>query len=400
MSYVHCCAQRSEMNSGSMRIVKLYSILIFFAMIQFQPVIAEEKSNNEANPKIQAMLNNTFFFELRLINCSEDIGNIINNGVRVRLKGIPHLRLVTPEETMIALGSEEKPVCYDKECAMRIGKIFHKKKVKVDRGIIGSIQRHILTKKEQLASEGEKKYIYELKPYDQYTIKIEVIDLKDSSVIVSLQEKAKKNEVNSKLDELMLKLKEYFKPIMPPKPKKLTPLLGISGSCMVPFSSFRNLINVAGGVNLTVGLKNLFIPNFAGSLNGTYYFVSQKKGSIKEFQVGNISLQLGYSFSLPMKFNITPFLGAGCQIYYIKDNDFAGKILGRENKSRYIDPMATVRCEISYPVYKNLFLTVTPAYTIFFERGTYGNYMNFDLGMIYKFEMPDKTEKQETNGEP
>lgn len=369
-------------------------------MIQFQPVIAEEKSNNETSAKIQAMLNNTLFFDLRLINCPEDIGNIMNNGIRVRLKSIPHLRLVTPEETMIALGSEEKPVCYDRECAVRIGKIFQRKKVKMDRAIIGSIERHVLTKKEQLASEGEKKYIYELKPYDQYTIKIDVIDIKDSSSIVSLQEKAKKNEINTKLDVLMLRLREYFKPIMPPKPKKLTPWLGKSGSCMVPLGSYRNLINVSGGVNLSVGLRNLFIPNFVGSLNGTYYFTSQKKGSIEEFQVGNISVHLGYSFSLPMKFNITPVLGAGCQIYNIKDNDSAGKILGRKNESRYIDPLVTVRCEISYPVYRNLFITVTPAYTIFFERGTYGNYMNFDLGMIYEFDIPDKTEKQATNGEP
>jgi hypothetical protein len=368
-------------------------------MIQFQPVIAEEKSNNETSTKIQAMLNNTLFFDLRLINCPEDIGNVINNGVRVRLKSIPHLRLVTPEEIIIALGLEEKPVCYDKECALRIGKIFHRKKVKLDRAIIGSIERHVLTKKEQLASEGEKKYIYELKPYDQYTIKIDVIDVDDGSIIISLKEKAKKNEINAKLDALMLKLKDYFKPIIPPKPKKLTPWLGLSGSCMVPFGSYKNLINLAGGVNLSVGLKNLFIPNFVGSMNGTYYFASQKKGSIKEFQVGTILVHLGYSFSLPMKFNITPLLGAGCQIYNIKDYDFAGKILGQKNKSRYIDPLVTVRCEISYPVYRNLFLTVAPAYTIFFERGTYGNYMNFDLGMIYEFDIPDKTEKA-ANGEP
>ncbi len=376
-----------------MRIVKLYSLLIFSAMIQFQPVIAEEKLHNETSAKIQAMLNNTLFFDLRLINCPEDIGNVINNSIRARLKSIPHLRLVIPEETMIALGSEEKPVCNDKECVVRIGKIFHRKKVKLDRAIIGSIERQVLTKKEQLASEGEKKYIYELKPYDQYTIKIDVINVKDGSIIVSLKEKAKKNEINTKLDALMLKLREYFKPILPPKPKKLTPWLGFSGSCMVPLGTYRNMINVAGGVNLSVGLKNLFIPNFVGSLNGTYYFASQKKGNIKEFQVGTISLHLGYSFSLPMKFNITPFLGAGCQIYNIKDNDFAGKILGQMNKSRYIDPLVSVRCEISYPVYRNLFITVTPAYTIFFERGTYGNYMNFDLGMIYEFDLPDKNRK-------
>jgi hypothetical protein len=324
----------------------------------------------------------TAFFDLKLIKCPKDTGNIINDGMRDRLERIPYLHLVSDEEIK-GTGIEDSHDCHEKECAVKFSKMLDCKKV-----IIGVITKEIHAKREQMGKEGEFKYIYEVKPYDLFIITIEVIDISNGMIAVSLEEKAKKNEINARLDAMAATLSDYFKPIPPPEPPKLTPWISLSPSCIVPHGRFRTLIGAAGGIRLDAGLKHIGVPNTYLMVSGGYYFVSQKKGSIKNYQSGQLSVMGGYSFSLPKGFSITPVIGLGCQFHFIKDFQYTlPYIVGHTIRTAYYDPLITIRCEGAYNVYKDLYVTLTPGYSIFFEKGLTGNYVNIDIGVKYEFDI-------------
>src|SRR4030042_930147 len=59
-----------------------------------QPVYSQQFINKN-EPET---LNRTVFFDLKLNNCPEDVGAAINADIRRRLKSIPNLQLVSPDE--------------------------------------------------------------------------------------------------------------------------------------------------------------------------------------------------------------------------------------------------------------------------------------------------------------
>jgi len=326
----------------------------------------------------------TAFFNLKLKNCDPETGTMINDGIRKQLQDIKYLNLVSPDEMSRVLDKKDIAVCSDKDCAIKLGR-----KLKAQRAIVGSITKEIRATKEEMGKEGEYKYIYEVKTHEMYVIRIELIDVPEKGMLAQLSEKSKKNEIHKSIDSLMVKIQGYFKPVKPKAPPKLTPWLSLSGSCMVPFGTFRNIIDAGGGVTLDIGLKHFFVPNTYCKVTGSYYFISHNMGSIKQFRSAQVSFMGGYSFPLPKGFSITPSIGAGCHIHYIRDYEVADKILGHRIQRTYIDPLIAMKCEGSYEVYKGLHLILTPGYTMFFENNTMGSYMNIDLGMKYEFEIPD-----------
>lgn len=340
---------------------------------------ANQKSLSKSEDKT---LVQTLILDLKRVNCSDDITSMVNDGIRARLKRIPHCYPV-PDDEIKSKGIEGLSTCHDRECAVKYAKQLDCKKA-----IIGSLIRVTKSKKEQLGEEGEFKYIYEVKPYDEFVIKIDLIDINSGSVEVDFREKAKKNEINAKLDLLPAKFGRYFEPLLPPVPPHLTPWIGVSPSCIIPLSKFSRIIGVAGGVTLDVGLKHIVIPNIYAKISGSYYFLAKKKKSVRSYQSGQLSVLGGYSFPLPKGFSITPMIGVGYQFHVIKDFQYTiPYLLGRTIRTNYYDFLITIRCEGAYSVYKDLYVTLTPGYTIFFEKGQTGHYINIDAGVKYEFDI-------------
>jgi hypothetical protein len=291
------------------------------------------ENKNSTAPAENKMPVRTLFLDLKRVNCPDTISSMVYEGIQARLKRIPYCYIIQNDE-INSRGIKDISNCQDRECAVK-----HAKQLDCKKAIIGSITRVTRSMREQLGDEGEYKYIYEVKPYDVFIIKIDLIDVPKGSIDVEFREKAKKNEINAKLDPLPSKLSGYFEPIPPPEPPRLTPWIGVSPSCVIPHGRFLKIIGVAGGVTLDIGLKHLAVPNIYAKISGSYYFISQKKNNIQSYQSGQVSILWGYSFPLPMGFFITPMLGAGCQFHSISDLKYTLPfLLGRAIQTKYYDP--------------------------------------------------------------
>lgn len=330
----------------------------------------------------------TVFFNLKLINCDQETGALINDGIRKELHGIRYLNLISLDEMTRSLDQKDIAACSDKNCTIKLAK-----KLKAKRVIIGSVTKEIRATKEEMGKEGEFKYIYEVKKQEFYVIRIELIDVPEKETLSHFEEKSIKTNIRKSIDSIIQKMQSFYKPPAPKAPPKLTPWLSLSGSCMAPFGSFSKITDAAGGITLDFGLKHMGVPNTYCKISGSYYFLSHKMGNVTEFQSGQVSAMGGYSFPLPMGFSITPSIGAGCQIHYIKDYDKADKLLGRPVKNTYIDPLVVIKLEGAYEIYKGLNVILTPGYTLFFEKGQLGQYMNIDLGMKYEIEIPQRNDE-------
>jgi hypothetical protein len=249
-----------------------------------------------------------------------------------------------------------------------------------------------------MGEEGSYKYLYEVKPYDLFILKMELIDVNKNTVIEHCEEKAKKEELGAKIDRMISRLSEYFKPIGPPKPPALTPWIGVSPSCIIPFGTFGRIIDAAGGVTLDIGLRHLGAPNVNTKISGGYYFLSKNNGVVQSYQSGQLSILAGYSFALPLGFSIMPMLGIGCQFHVVKDFKYTlPYIFGHTVRTAYYDPLVTIRCEGAYNLYKDLYVTLTPGYTILFENSETGHYINIDIGVKYEFEIPHQSRDPSVN---
>ncbi len=326
----------------------------------------------------------TVFFDLQLKNCDTEMGTLINNTIRKQLTGIQNLNLISIDEMNTVYDSKKDGICSDKKCAKRYGR-----KLDAQMAIIGKITKDIRANKEQMGKEGELQYLYEVKKYDFYTIKIDLIDILNDEQSSAFIAGAKKNEVHRAIDEIITKINEKYRHLKAKGPPKLTPWISVSASCIVPHGRFSQIIKAAEGITLDIGLKNFLAANTYCKLSGSYYFSSQQVSCIKQFNSAQVSFMGGYSFSLPAGFSITPSIGAGCHIHYLRDYEQLNKILGQRIKRTYIDPLVTIKCEGAYEFYKGLHLILTPGYTIFFEGNRMGNYVNIDLGMKYEIEIPD-----------
>lgn len=335
----------------------------------------------------------TVFFDLQLKNCDTEMGVLINTTIRKQLEGIQNLKLISHDEINKVYDPKKDGACSDKKCAIKYGR-----KLNASMAIIGLITKDIRAIKEQMSKEGELQYLYEMKKHEFYTIKVDLIDVlydeQSSRLIVG----AKKNEVRRAIDDLITKINEKYKHLKAKGPPKLTPWISLSASCIIPHGRFGKIIKAAEGISLDVGLKNFFAANTYCKISGSYYFISQPMDGVKKFTSAQVSFMGGYSFPL-QKFHITPSIGAGCHIHYLRDYELLNKILGRRNKRTYIDPLVTVKCEGAYEVYRGLHLILTPGYTIFFEGNRMGSYVNIDLGMKYEFEIPDKKNNLEGQGD-
>jgi hypothetical protein len=362
-----------------------------FPLRPFPVLAAGDGAGVPANPKTAATsvdktLVHTLFIELTRVNCPDTIGSTINNGIRDRLKRVPHCYLV-PDDEIRTKGLADISDCHEKKCAVKFAKQLDCKKA-----LIGSITRVTRSKREQMGDEGEFKYLYEVKPYDVFIIKLDLIDASENSITASFTERAKKNEVNAKLDSLAARLKGYFAPIPPPEPPRLTPWIGVSLSCLIPNGRFAKIIGAAGGITIDAGLKHIALPNIYAKISGSYYFASKKKESVRSYQSGQLSVLGGYSFPLPKGFSITPMAGAGCQFHTIRDYKYTlPYLLGRPVRTDYYDPLIAIRCEGAYAVYRGLQVTITPGYTVFFEKGMTGHYVNIDAGVKYEFDIKAPT---------
>ncbi|MBN1495498.1 MAG: hypothetical protein JXA07_01940 [Spirochaetes bacterium] len=247
-------------------------------------------AKKESTPQSQdRTLVRTLILDLRPVNCPEAISTMINDSIRARMKRIPYCYPV-PDEEIRNKGIDGILGCRDRDCAVKYARQLDCKKV-----IIGSVIRLARSKKEQLGTEGEYKYIYEVKPYDEFIIKIDLIDVPDGSIDVKFREKAKKNEINARLDLLPVRLRGYFAPIPPPEPPRLTPWIGVSPSCIIPLGKFAKIIGAAGGVTLDVGLRHIVLPNIYAKLSGSYYFAAWKKNNVRSYQSGQLSILGGYA---------------------------------------------------------------------------------------------------------
>lgn len=128
------------------------------------------------------------------------------------------------------------------------------------------------------------------------------------------------------------------------------------------------------GFYLYGGIMNALFENSLIMLSTGFWYLSEQ-GDVKSMYTTQLSLVLGYNFNLPKNFTIAPLLGAGYHFH----------IAERDETKVYSDPFITIRCETGYMVYPSLYVTVTPAYSLFFEESSLGMYMTVEAGVKYLF---------------
>lgn len=349
-------------------------MMILTAMWVRMPVMAADRYKQVDEDPSQR----TIVFEPNYIDCSDIEAKAIQLQLITRFKSLQNIQIIPAETVGAILQANNKPLsCHDPTCAIELGKLIGAHRV-----IIGSVRKFSRYTEEQLADTGSKQYIKKTRKDDFYLIRLTLIDPVTGATLASREEEIRSTDVQAAITKMVASFKEFLPPrIIPRKepvvPEKITLKTSIAliGSGIVPHSRFRSIITGAGGIYGIVGLHNIMVKNTALFISGGYYFASSTSGDVASFKSGVIAIHGGYMVPLYKGFFVLPTLGFGYHFHAIKD--------AYEPRKNYYDPLVTFRVEAGYTIYKGLQIVLIPGYTLFFEPGYVGNYVNIDGGIRY-----------------
>ncbi len=324
----------------------------------------------------------TAVFTFARDNCEADISSKVESRVRRGLGPAKYVKLAGTGEVDKAL--KGKP-CAQPGCA-----IAACKELGIERAVTGSVSGSTRESASTMGDSGKDQYLIKVTQKNTYTITVALWDSKTGKRLGAFSKSAGEDDINAAADYLAEKLAGLYVEEKKEEAKKtrdkksvekksvtgapVRGVLGVSPSCIIPAGDLTRLAGPGGGFYLYGGIMNALFDNSLIMVSTGFWYLSER-GDVKSMYTSQVSLVLGYSFTLPKNFSIAPLLGAGYHFH----------IAERDEEKLYYDPFLSLRCEAGYMVYDSLYVTLTPAYSLFFEKSGVGMYVTIEAGVKYLF---------------
>jgi hypothetical protein len=265
--------------------------------------------------------------------------------------------------------------CYTTKCAAETGRALNADKV-----ISGEIRSIKKKKSKTLKKLDSNKYVVQVSSRTTYRILLHVTDVETGRVDLTVKEESPTRRTDKAVKNALVKIGNYFDKV---KRERDNPFSfnnlswNIQGSYILTHGLFRDMAESGYGIKVRPETRNVFYKNSVFQFSASYNYFTGGKVSYKNFSLVEIGLLAGYSVDVIRLFKIVPLIGAGYNIYYMKEDD--GK------KNFYYDPQISAVVDINYLLMSNLRLVVSPAYTLFFEKDDVGKYFGVHTGVSVIF---------------
>jgi hypothetical protein len=160
--------------------------------------------------------------------------------------------------------------------------------------------------------------------------------------------------------------------------------MSFGASYLLSTSPYTGLADRGYGAGVTFTRRNEGSAILLLLSLGVYAMNDSQRGLTTD-ELITASVHIGYTYIPRPPLSLTPFAGAGYILHLVNREDPA--VAGDSNYTRktYHDPAVTAGCELGVRfggIYQVLF---TPSYTLFFEKGSNGHFIDFALGARITF---------------
>ncbi len=329
----------------------------------------------------------TAFFNLYADAASQTVRDDINKIMRIELKKISNLYLLTPDQ----MGSLPRPVwqtptCFGGKCIHHYGK-----SLEVERVIHGTITGGTKKFQKDLGETGPDQYLIGVTRLTIYTINVTLTSIPDGAPMVTITEKSDKKNLYATLIKIAKKISGHYSPrLLPTAPPQVSAIrpefsFAFAGTLLIPVAFFHQFSYIGGGLTIIPEVDHLFVKNLVFQLPFGYYYMQSKKNRIDVFQQTQVSLLIGYLFPISTgkqktesieadqskKFSLIPLLGFGYQFHIITE---------KNDTKVFADSFLTVQLEMRFRVAQKMHVFFTPGFNFFFEKIKTGMYSSVHLG--------------------
>jgi len=308
-------------------------------------------------------------------NCPEEVAASFESRLARTLGRARKVDLLDKSAVLRAL--DNRP-CSDVNCAMAACK-----KLGALRAVTVKISGDSTEQARTMGKEGKEQYLIKVSRKQTYRITVMLWDAESRRRLGRFSKTADDDTLAAAADYLAEKVAALYgdekKKAATAKPgsaagSAVRGVLGLSPSCIIPLGDFTDIAGPGGGFYLYGGVMNALFDNSVILVSTGFWYLSER-GDAKSLYTTQVSLALGYNFILPKNFTLEPLFGFGYHFH----------VLERESAGTYADPFVSVRCEGAYLVYPSLYLTLAPAYTVYFEKAATGMYLTVEAGLKYLF---------------
>ncbi|HOS40013.1 MAG TPA: hypothetical protein PLG31_09785 [Spirochaetota bacterium] len=309
----------------------------------------------------------------------------VADSLRADLRASGFIAVASREE--VAAGAQKAGLasveCFESACAVSLGKALPSDKI-----VIGEVRRRVEKYGEQQIGPYVVKELFR----DVYVITVQVVDAGTGTGELRFQEDAGgRPQLIERTRAIAKDIIEYYRrrPIERDERFKGIELDGVAFtfSFMKPLGDFANYITEGYGGTLYAAGRLVPYRNIVPILALSYYSLKDNRESIQSAWLAAISVNAGYAFQPGRSVRVLPFAGVGYLLHVIDGDKDGPDASGRYEykKDYYYDPTVTGGCELDVAIGERLNVLFISAYTVFFERSSFGHYVTGSLGVRYQF---------------
>lgn len=283
-------------------------------------------------------------------NCDESLARIVTDFISTKIFDANIFIIVEREQIDKVIREIElqKTKYTESESAVKMGKLLAAEKT-----ILGAVHK-----------------------IDQYYIILKIINVADGAVEGDYRVSVKdESAIEDGVNELINLMLYDFK-------NEIFYSYSFSGGYYYRAGDFRKIAKYGYGINFSFNIHNvLFNKTVLSCYTGLYYF-EPRYNSIDSLISLPVGVNIGYTYKLSAKIRIIPYIGCGYLISMMTYDKDGADAYGDYNYSKkyYFDPAASVKFDLEYLLFSNIYVSLTPSYMVFFEKKHTPQILGLNLG--------------------
>ncbi|MFH0974702.1 MAG: CsgG/HfaB family protein [Spirochaetota bacterium] len=293
--------------------------------------------------------------DFKAYNCSASLARVATDFISTKIFEAKIFTIVEREQIDKVLKEIElqKTKYTESESAVKMGKLLSARKI-----LAGSVHR-----------------------LDKYYLIMKVINVEDGTVEgdyrVSFNNESAIEDAVSELVNIML---YDFK-------NEIFYSYSFSAGFLYRSGDFEKIADYGYGINLGFNIHNLLFNKTVASVSTGLHSFKGKYKSIDSLITIPLLIYAGYTYRLSDKIRMVPSIGGGYLISMMNYDKNGADAYGNYSYSKeyYFDPAVSVKCDIDYLLFSDIHISLSPSYTIFFEKNHTPQIAGLNLGVRMLF---------------
>ena len=276
--------------------------------------------------------------DFKAYNCDKSLARIITDFISTKIFDANIFTIVEREQIDKVIKEIElqKTKYTEAESAVKTGKLLAAEKT-----ILGSVHK-----------------------IDKYYIILKIINVADGTVEGDYRVMVKdESAIEDGVDQLVNMMLYDFK-------NEIFFSYSFSAGYYYRAGDFRKIAKYGYGINIYFNIHNLlFNKTVLSCYTGLYYF-EPRYNSIDSLISLPVGINAGYMYKLSAKIRVIPYIGCGYLISMMTYDKDGADAYGDYNYSKkyYFDPAASLKCDMEYLLFPDIFISLSPSYLVFFEK--------------------------------